>query len=199
MGDEQRFIRPTPAGQPVECNADAIAGTPANQAASLPQNILSLTPTVITASAQRRLSGGETNAPCEARLGDPTCGVADLHAPGIHQPTARRVGPASWCKRLQREFKWGSILRIMLPSNVSAPPTGMLVITNRQRRGLDGVRRGTCRQGRGDRMKRMLTRAPRKQESWSLEPEVWECDWQANGSRVRSFFAACANQSLASF
>ena len=42
-------------GQPVECRAEQITGTPASQAASRPQNILSPpVPTVTTASIRRR-------------------------------------------------------------------------------------------------------------------------------------------------
>ena len=48
--EPQRLSRPIVSGQPVECRAEQITGTPASRAAIRPQNILSPAPTVTTAS-----------------------------------------------------------------------------------------------------------------------------------------------------
>jgi hypothetical protein len=118
---------PTPSGQPVECRALQITGTPANWAAIRPQNILSPAPTVTTASMRFRFISRASRKRTRRSYFD----VSRSESTGTSLARSSPKGPFSFKQATCGSIRVRRNPRIKLTRSVSAPPTGMLVIKKR--------------------------------------------------------------------
>ena len=131
-GASSRLENSTWSGRPVECNAEQITGTPASQPASRPQNILSPpVPTVTTASIRRRRINRVSR---QSTAKSYFCASKPVNA-GTSRDSTSPSGSKCFRQHSSGENRSRSMRRTSSTSSVSAPPTGMLVMTNITRSG----------------------------------------------------------------